>query len=103
MTFDLLYIHVLNWTGGLCRTSEIFGASKYVISSLRVLDDLNFKSLSVSSERWVDILEVPVRDLKEFLMTYSEQGYTIIAVEQALDSKKLNSFTFPEKTVLLLG
>ena len=44
--------------GGLCRTCEIFGVSKYVISSMKILDDQQFKSMSVSAHRWVDILEV---------------------------------------------
>jgi tRNA G18 (ribose-2'-O)-methylase SpoU len=31
------------------------------------------------------------------------QGYTIIAVEQTINSKNLYEFQFPEKTLLLLG
>ncbi|CAG7833510.1 unnamed protein product [Allacma fusca] len=89
--------------GGLCRTCEVFGASKYIISSLKILDDQQFKSLSVSAHRWVDILEVPVQDLRQLLSSYSIQGYTIVGVEQALESCTLNTFAFPKKTLLLLG
>lgn len=31
------------------------------------------------------------------------QGYTIIAVEQTVNSQNLYEFQFPEKTLLLLG
>lgn len=44
--------------GGLCRTCEIFGANKYVVSSLKVINDQQFQSLSVSAQNWVNILEV---------------------------------------------
>jgi len=44
--------------GGLCRSSEIFGVSKLVISSLKILNDQQFKTLSVSSHNWVEIMEV---------------------------------------------
>lgn len=44
--------------GGLCRTCEIFGVNKYVINSLKVVNDQHFQSLSVSAQNWVNILEV---------------------------------------------
>jgi tRNA G18 (ribose-2'-O)-methylase SpoU len=31
------------------------------------------------------------------------QGYTIVAVEQTVNSQNLYEFQFPEKTLLLLG
>jgi tRNA G18 (ribose-2'-O)-methylase SpoU len=31
------------------------------------------------------------------------QGYTIVAVEQTVNSQSLYDFQFPEKTLLLLG
>lgn len=44
--------------GGLCRSCEIFGISKYVMPSLKILDDQQFQNLAVSSHNWVDITEV---------------------------------------------
>jgi len=43
---------------GLCRTCEIFGVSKFVMSSLRHVDDRTFENLSVSSHKWIHIDEV---------------------------------------------
>jgi tRNA G18 (ribose-2'-O)-methylase SpoU len=41
--------------------------------------------------------------LKEYLIDMQTQGYTIIAVEQTVNSQNLYEFQFPEKTLLLLG
>jgi len=112
--------------GGLCRTSEIFGVQKYVVNSLKVINEQQFQSLSVSSQNWLNILEVklthnmtrlifkgrfkiillsqvPVRDLETFLQTYSAKGYAIFGIEQANESCSLTDFKFPKKSVLLLG
>ena len=43
---------------GLCRTSEIFGISELVLASSTVLDEKEFKSLSVTSEKWLKITQV---------------------------------------------
>ena len=46
---------------GLCRTCEIFGVSEIVFSSKHVIEEKEFKSLSVTSEKWVKISEVSCR------------------------------------------
>jgi len=43
---------------GLCRTCEIFGVSKLVMSSLSYVDDRTFENLSVSAHKWIHIDEV---------------------------------------------
>ena len=43
---------------GLCRTSEIFGVSEFVIGNLTYLEDRMFQSLSVSAQKWISITEV---------------------------------------------
>lgn len=43
---------------GLCRTSEIFGASALVVGSLHYIHDKQFQHLSVSAEQWLPIVEV---------------------------------------------
>lgn len=109
--------------GGLCRSCEIFGVSKYVVSSFNVLHDQQFQNLSVSAHRWVNMMEVlkldlvisrvgvnlkthlqvPCKDLSAFLLTYKSKGYRILGIEQAEDSKNLNEYTFPKKSLILLG
>lgn len=89
--------------GGLCRTCEIFGASKLILGSKHVVSEKDFKSVSVSSEKWVDFEEVKIQDLAQFLLKMKRGGFTIVGVEQTAQSKKLTDFQFPCSTVLVLG
>ena len=43
---------------GLARTCEIFGVSELVLSNIKVLEEKQFQSLSVTAERWLNITEV---------------------------------------------
>ncbi|XP_071794760.1 probable methyltransferase TARBP1 isoform X2 [Asterias amurensis] len=89
--------------GGLCRTSQIFGVSTFVVSSLRATEDKNFKSVSVTAEKWLPMIEVPVSDLAPYLQSMRHQGYTLVGVEQTARSKCLTQYNFPQRTLLLLG
>lgn len=89
--------------GGLCRTCEVFGASRLVLGSKHVISEKDFKSVSVSSEKWVDVEEVKIHELKTYLMRMKKKGFIIVGVEQTAQSKKLTDFHFPRFTVLVLG
>ncbi|CAL4098731.1 unnamed protein product [Meganyctiphanes norvegica] len=89
--------------GGLCRTCEIFSVREFVIPSNTILDDHIFKSLSVTAEQWQPVKEVKKGDLMSYLRIMRNAGYTIVGVEQADNSIKLSDYTFPERTLLLLG
>lgn len=43
---------------GLCRTCEIFGVAELVMGSTAVLEEKEFKSLSVTAEKWLKISQV---------------------------------------------
>ena len=51
----------------------------------------------------VDRIQVQERELKDYLIDMQAQGYTIVAVEQTVNSQSLYQYEFPEKTLLLLG
>ncbi|XP_010226600.1 PREDICTED: probable methyltransferase TARBP1, partial [Tinamus guttatus] len=89
--------------GGLCRTSEIFGASALVVGSLHYMQDKQFQHLSVSAEQWLPIIEVKPSQLVDYLQQKKTEGYTIIGVEQTAKSFDLTEYCFPEKSLLLLG
>ncbi|KAK7902159.1 hypothetical protein WMY93_018928 [Mugilogobius chulae] len=89
--------------GGLCRTCEIFGAGALVLDSLCHVKDKQFQSLSVTSERWLPLLEVKPVELTDFLQLKKNEGYCIVGVEQTANSHSLENYHFPEKTLLLLG
>ncbi|KAF2986096.1 hypothetical protein EK904_013731, partial [Melospiza melodia maxima] len=89
--------------GGLCRTSEIFGASALVVGSLHYIQDKQFQHLSVSAEQWLPLVEVKPCQLVDYLQEKKTEGYTIIGVEQTAKSFDLTEYCFPEKSLLLLG
>ncbi len=89
--------------GGLCRTCEIFGVSTLTVGALRYLDDANFKSLSVSSEKWLDIQQVLPRHLPNYLKDMKVKGYRLVGIEQTANSKLLQDYEFQENTLLVLG
>ncbi|XP_038073031.1 probable methyltransferase TARBP1 [Patiria miniata] len=89
--------------GGLCRTSQIFGVSTLVVNNLRVTADKIFQTLSVTAEKWLPIIEVPVSDLASYLQAMRHKGYTLVGVEQTARSQCLTKYQFPERTLLLLG
>ena len=43
--------------GGISRTCEIFNVKELVIGSVRYLEDKMFQTLSVTSEKWLNIKE----------------------------------------------
>jgi len=90
--------------GGLCRTAEIFGAIEVVISSRKLLENKEFQNSSVTSEKWLKITEVQMKDLPAFLeMLRLRRGYSVVALEQSEQSQPLTTFQLPLKTALLLG
>ncbi|XP_021353649.1 probable methyltransferase TARBP1 [Mizuhopecten yessoensis] len=89
--------------GGLCRTSEIFGVSEFVIGRMKNLEDKMFQTLSVTAQKWLPITEVYKKKLTTFLTEKKQAGYTLIGVEQTANSVSLTDFQFPYKSLLLLG
>lgn len=101
--------------GGLSRTCEIFQAKQLIVDNLNILKDPIFKSLSVTSEKWVPILEKPKTELTNFMQELKQDGYTskssyivlncflVLGLEQSNTSVSLTTFSFPKKCALLLG
>ncbi|KAJ1458015.1 Alpha/beta knot methyltransferase, partial [Pelagophyceae sp. CCMP2097] len=91
--------------GGLARTCEVFGAESLVVGSMRLTRTRDFEVVAASSERWIDIDEVPPAKLSKWLRLKKLQGYSIVALEQATESVSLAdaSLTLPVPSVLLLG
>ncbi|KGN55820.1 uncharacterized protein LOC101213211 isoform X2 [Cucumis sativus] len=88
---------------GLARTCEVFKASGLAIADLNVLNDKQFQLISVTAEKWVPIVEVPVNSMKLFLEKKKREGFSILGLEQTANSVPLDQYAFPKKTVLVLG
>ncbi|XP_018009244.1 uncharacterized protein LOC108666825 [Hyalella azteca] len=89
--------------GGLCRTCEVMGAKLLTLPSLALLRDQAFVGLSLSAHNWIPLVEVKTNDVKTYLRDQKLAGYTIIAVEQTAHSVSLANFSFPARSLLLLG
>jgi hypothetical protein len=57
----------------------------------------------VPSDTFLTGFQVFERNLKEWILEKRAEGYVIVGVEQSPDSITLEEFTFPKKTLLLLG
>ncbi|KAM4085526.1 hypothetical protein ACJW30_10G034600 [Castanea mollissima] len=88
---------------GLARTCEVFKASGLAIADANILSDKQFQLISVTAEKWVPIIEVPVNSVKVFLEKKKREGFSILGLEQTANSIPLDQFVFPTKTVLILG
>ncbi|XP_042490760.1 uncharacterized protein LOC122070638 isoform X2 [Macadamia integrifolia] len=88
---------------GLARTCEVFKAAGLVISDASIVHDKQFQLISVTAEKWVPIIEVPVSSMKIFLEKKKREGFSILGLEQTANSIALDQYKFPQKMVLVLG
>ncbi|XP_058009476.1 uncharacterized protein LOC110660845 isoform X2 [Hevea brasiliensis] len=88
---------------GLARTCEVFKASGLAIADASILHDKQFQLISVTAEKWVPIIEVPVNSVRYFLEKKKQEGFSILGLEQTANSVALDQYVFPRKTVLVLG
>lgn len=88
---------------GLARTCEVFNAAGLTIADARILHDKQFQLISVTAEKWIPIIEVPVNSVKNFLEKKKREGFSIFGLEQTANSIPLDKCVFPEKMVLVLG
>ena len=63
--------------GNLTRTCEIFGVNQLVIPNLKMLEDEGFKAVSVTAEKWMNIIEIKEFQLAEYLRYKKMCGYTV--------------------------
>ena len=88
---------------GLTRTSEVFNLQMITVAYKNILNDNEFKSMAVTADKWVPIMEVPKDDIEKFLKLYRHNKYQIIGLEQTANSVSIEKFNFVSKTVLVLG
>ncbi|OAD54202.1 putative methyltransferase TARBP1 [Eufriesea mexicana] len=89
--------------GGLARTCEIFNVKELVIANLNQIKDKEFQNLSVSAENWITITETKPYDLPKYLLNKKDMGWSLIGVEQTVNSINVLDMKFKKKTILVLG
>lgn len=93
--------------GGVSRVSEIMGVKTLTLHArAAVLKSPEFLGVSVHSENWLDIQEVPIAGIAAYLRKMRAEGYAAVGIEQTDRSVILGdevACRFPKKTLLLLG
>lgn len=75
-----------------------------MIPNNSILKDREFTNLSVTAEQWVDIEEVYSWNLISYLREIKKNSdYSLIGIEQSTESICLTDFSFPEKSLIVLG
>ncbi|PPD75236.1 hypothetical protein GOBAR_DD27830 [Gossypium barbadense] len=88
---------------GLARTCEVFKTQGLAVADAKIVQDKQFQLISVTAEKWVPIIEVPVNSVKQFLEKKKREGFSILGLEQTANSVPLDQYIYPKKTVLVLG
>ena len=88
---------------GLVKTSLAFGAQLLAIPNRLILNDADFLAATEGAERLQPLLEVLPRDVEKFLAYHKAHGYALIGLEQTATSVSIQTYQFPEKSVILLG
>jgi tRNA guanosine-2'-O-methyltransferase len=89
--------------GGLCRTCEVLGVEKLVLSDLALANAWAFRKIAASAQAWQVMEACKPEGLAEWLLDQKGQGYTLIALTLGAQSYPLHTYTFPPKVVLVLG
>ncbi|OWB61165.1 hypothetical protein B5S29_g2049 [[Candida] boidinii] len=90
--------------GGICRLCDVLGAGWLTLNDLSIKENMEFKSVAVTADRWMPMMEVKIEEITEFMRLKKKEGYTLIGLEQTDKSVELNSdLKFPEKSLILLG
>ena len=97
--------------GGLSRAANVFGCHSLHVSSMSILSDRSFKSVSVDSELALSVVETPASALVTRLLSLKEEGWTIVGLEQTSSSVTIGvpdtdsgpSGRLPQKSVIVMG
>lgn len=89
--------------GALCRTAEVWRLQELVLSSPDVLEDRDFRKVTVSADQWQPISICPSDRLPEWIAQQQRNNTTVIALTRHPQAIALPTFAFPAQTALLLG
>lgn len=90
--------------GGICRLSDVLGAGLLTLHDLNVKNHAQFKSVAVTADLWMPMIEVRPDNIISYLHDRKRAGYTLIGLEQTDKSVVLSSsLQFPKKSLIVLG
>lgn len=88
--------------GSILRAAECFNVGAVMWSSNRGVDVTpSVTKASVGASELIQIIRVA--NLVEAAKRFQEEGYWVVTAEVGVESQSLYEFSFPDKTVLILG
>lgn len=88
---------------GLVKTCLAFGVQLLAIPNRLILSEADFQTATEGAEQLQPLLEVLPRDVEKFLAYHKAHGYALVGLEQTATSVPIQTYQFPQKTVILLG
>lgn len=83
--------------GGICRLCDVLGAGLLTLHDIEVKNHINFKTVAVTADQWMPMIEVKMENIKQYLLDKKREGYTLIGLEQTDKSIELNNdLKFPK-------
>lgn len=90
--------------GGICRLCDVLGAGLLTLNDINVKNNQQFKTVAVTADQWMPMIEVKVDAIKDYLIEKKKEGYTLVGLEQTDGSVELNSdLKLPKKSLILIG
>jgi tRNA guanosine-2'-O-methyltransferase len=89
--------------GGLCRTCEAFRLEALILAEETIAQTPAFRNLAASSQHWQPFIACAPAHLPDWLSAQKQRGYCTIALTVHAEAIPLPEFTFPQRSVLLLG
>ncbi|MDA0268252.1 MAG: RNA methyltransferase [Cyanobacteria bacterium] len=89
--------------GALCRTAEVLGLAQLVLPNLDVVENWQFRQLAASAHHWQPLTACPPDQLPQWLEQQRADGVACWALTAHPQGQPLPTFTFPQRTVLILG
>ncbi|HEY9817989.1 MAG TPA: RNA methyltransferase [Candidatus Obscuribacterales bacterium] len=89
--------------GALCRTVEAFRLQSLIVNNGAIAHTSAFRGLAASSHQWQPLQDCPVEHLPDWLRHQAQQGYTAIALDLDAQAQPLPDFSYPQRSILVLG
>lgn len=88
--------------GAIARLSDCFGVDALVFSKNRGTDITPFAAKAASGAfEFINLIRVS--NLYDTVLKFKDEGYSTVIADISPDSKELQDFTFPAKTLLIVG
>ncbi|XP_011636209.1 probable methyltransferase TARBP1 [Pogonomyrmex barbatus] len=84
----------------MCRTYKI---KTLIVMNTDCVKNEELEYLSVSADKWLNIIQVEPRELQKFLLDRKNAGWSLIGIERTIHSVDIKTTPLEKKTIFILG